>query len=124
MAELRARYGPQAGSPVHDNAEYFVAYRADEAVGCAALQTMTAGVIELKRMFVPMTLRGQGVARALLAALESEATRRGVTWLRLQTGTRQTEAVALYESSGYRRVESWGKYAWDSNAICYEKTLI
>lgn len=123
LAELRVRYGPQAGSPVLDGAEYLVAYQRDQPVACAALQALTRDLVELKRMYVPERLRGQGNARTLLLALERQVRARGVIRLRLQTGTRQPEAISLYERSGYRSVPARGKYADDPNALCYEKTL-
>ena len=124
LAELRGRYGPKAGSPLLAGAEYYVAYAGDRAVGCAALQPVAAGLVELKRMYVPERFRGQGIARALLFRLERQALGRDFARLRLQTGTRQPEAVSLYESAGYRRVEPWGKYAADPNALCFEKELV
>ena len=48
--------------------------------------------------------RGQGVARALMAGIEDAARDLGLTDLRLGTGDRQPEAVALYESTGWERV--------------------
>ena len=84
---------------------------------------MAADVMEIKRMYVPEHLRGQGIARVLLASMERQALSRGVHRLRLQTGSLQPEAIGLYESQGYRPVESWGKYANDPNAICYEKAI-
>ena len=49
------------------------------------------------------TWRGQGVARALMAAIEDAARDLGLTALRLGTGDRQPEAVALYASGGWER---------------------
>jgi len=49
--------------------------------------------------------------------------RNGFTTLRLETGTEQPEAVALYESLGYRRIPAFGEYASDPYSICYEKGL-
>lgn len=123
LAELRDRHGPQAGSPVADGAQYYVAYQMDRAVACAALMTIGADLVELKRMYVPAAFRGRGIARELLSCLETLVLSLDIDRLRLQTGTRQPEAVSLYEGSGYQRVQPWGKYAKDSNALCFEKRL-
>ena len=58
-----------------------------------------------------------------MAMLEDQGLRNGFTTLRLETGTEQPEAVALYESLGYRRIPAFGEYVSDPYSICYEKGL-
>lgn len=58
----------------------------------------------MKRLWVDPGWRGRGVGRALMAGLEEAARLLGLEALRLDTGSRQPEAVALYESSGWERV--------------------
>lgn len=88
-----------------------MAYDAEgSALGCGALRPLEDGVAELKRMYVAPAARGQGTATALLAALEDAARGRGWTTLRLETGPRQPEAVALYIRAGYRPIEAFGPY--------------
>ena len=48
---------------------------------------------------------GSGVGRALMAALEQAAADLGHMTLQLATGDRQPEAVALYEATGWGRVD-------------------
>jgi ribosomal protein S18 acetylase RimI-like enzyme len=62
-------------------------------------------------------------ARHILAALESIARERGYTTLRLQTGTRQPEAISLYRSAGYVEIPCFGEYAGDRFSVCFEKRL-
>lgn len=59
---------------------------------------------EVKRMWVSPAARGLGLGRRLLAALEAEAAARGCTTVRLDTNEVLTEAIRLYETSGYRPV--------------------
>lgn len=66
---------------------------------------------ELKRMYVSQRMRGAGFARAMLAYLERSAAEHGMCWLLLETGSRQPEALALYQSSGYADVPPFGFYA-------------
>ena len=42
----------------------------------------------------------------------------------LETGTAQPEAMALYESSGYTRIESFGHYKESPENRCYGRRLI
>ena len=123
LAELKSRYGPGVTSPVLANAQYYAAIVGDEACGCGALQDVRPGLVEIKRMYVPSRFRGRGVARAILMCLEERARATGSARLRLQTGTRQAEAISLYVSAGYERSEPWGRYAADPNSLCFSKTL-
>jgi ribosomal protein S18 acetylase RimI-like enzyme len=56
-------------------------------------------------MWVADAVRGTGLGRRLLAALEAEAAARGVAVVRLETHRALTEAIALYRSAGYREVD-------------------
>ncbi len=60
---------------------------------------------ELKRIWTDSGHRRRGHAATLLAALEDEIARRGYRRIYLTTGNRQPEAEALYESTGYRRLD-------------------
>lgn len=68
-------------------------------------------VAELKRMYVTAAMRGAGFARAMLAYLERSAAEHGLRWLVLETGSKQPEALALYQSAGYHEVPAFGHYA-------------
>jgi GNAT superfamily N-acetyltransferase len=63
-----------------------------------------------------------GVVHRLLAAVERSARDRGIEVLRLQTGIRQPEAVALYEREGWLRIDPYPPYPAESS-ICFEKRL-
>lgn len=81
------------------------------------------GDAELKRMFVIEQVRGRGLARRILAALEEDARAAGRTRMVLETGTKQPEAVALYTSSGYEPCEKFGYYRFHEESLCYAKAL-
>ncbi len=131
QVELRARYdgGLEPGTPpsAADVAVVLVARDADgTALGCGALRPLDAGAAELKRMYVVPEARGRGVAGALLAALEDAARDHGWTTLRLETGPRQPEAIALYTRAGYRPIEAFGAYAGAPDAadsLFYERRM-
>lgn len=78
------------------------------AVGCVSLKRHddeTGETGEIKRMWVDRAARGLGVGRRLLAEVEHQARRRGVTRVRLDTNRTLVEAIALYRSSGYEECE-------------------
>lgn len=102
----------------------FLVARLDGAVaGCGALRRGSDGQAEVKRMYVVPAARGNGVARALLGALEAEAVRLGYGAIRLETGTRQPEAMALYESAGYAPIPGYGTYGHSPLTRSYAKRL-
>ncbi len=129
QAELRARYegGQEPGTPpsAADVAVVLVARDAGgEAVGCGALRPLGDGVAEIKRMYVVPAARGRGLSKLLLAGLEAAARDRGWTTLRLETGPRQPEAIALYEGAGYRPIAAFGPYSDDADdSLFYERVL-
>jgi putative acetyltransferase len=56
--------------------------------------------------------------------LEELAASAGYRTIRLATGERRPEAIALYERCGYRSTEPYGKYVNDQLARCYQKAPI
>jgi ribosomal protein S18 acetylase RimI-like enzyme len=76
-------------------------------VGCGALRELDESTGEIKRMWVDVSQRGRGVGRALLAALEARASVAGWSTLRLDTNGVLGEAIALYESHGYQRIDRY-----------------
>lgn len=94
-----------------------------EPLACGGLRPLEPGCAEIKRMFVVPHARGRGLSRLLLAALERTAAERGWPVLRLETGERQVEALALYTRHGYRPIERFGHYVDAEHSLCFEKTL-
>ncbi len=76
-------------------------------VGCTALKLHGDAPAEVKRMWVDPTVRGVGLGRRLLVAVEEEARAEGVTVLHLETNETLTEAIALYRSAGYVEVPAF-----------------
>lgn len=100
-----------------------VAYADDEPVGCGAFKEYAPDSVEIKRMFVQPAHRQRGVARAVLAELESWAAELGYANCVLETGKRQPEAIALYQRSGYAFTPNYGQYIGIDNSVCLRKTL-
>lgn len=84
---------------------FVVASLRHDPVGCGGLKFHGSGVAELKRMWVAPEARGLGVGRRLLAELERRAAERGSRAVRLDTNRTLVEAISLYRSSGYRKVD-------------------
>ena len=71
------------------------------AVAGGAFKRVDATTAEVKRVWTSSAHRRQGLARVVMAELESEAAARGYTTVRLTTGARQPEALTLYLTLGY-----------------------
>lgn len=106
-----------------DDVTFLAAFVAGEAVGCGAVKRMHGRYGEIKRMYVEPCARGRGVGRALIEALESTLLRCGIRLVRLETGVRQPEALALYERCGYVRIPPFGDYPDDPLSVFFEKRL-
>ena len=102
----------------------FIVARIDgRAMGCGAVVDSGEGWAEIKRMFVSPAARGRRLGRRLLEELEAIAAERGATKLRLETGGKQPEALALYASSGFVEIGPFGKYGPDPLSIFMEKPI-
>lgn len=92
-------------------------------VACGAIRRHDAESAEIKRMWVRPQARGRGLARVVLRELESTAIARGYRAVVLETGLRQPEAIALYESAGYTTIPRFGFYKESALSVCYRKEL-
>jgi GNAT superfamily N-acetyltransferase len=97
--------GPAELSP--PGGAFLVGYHEGRPVCCGGIKRLAPDVCELKRMYLVPDLRGRGVARQLLVALEERARALGYTIARLDTGPEQPSARALFESAGYAPIHNF-----------------
>ncbi|MFN2518090.1 MAG: GNAT family N-acetyltransferase, partial [Jatrophihabitantaceae bacterium] len=95
-----------------------------EPAACGGWRRIDERTVEIKRMYVVDAARRRGLARLMLAELETSAQAAGVRRIQLNTGTKQPEAIALYESSGYVPADGFGHYACTPGAVFYGKDLV
>lgn len=93
-----------------------------QAIGCGAI-VVGPDFGELKRMYVSPRGRGQGIAKQLIAFLETRAIDLGCRLLKLETGPYQQEALALYASAGYERRGPFGDYTDDPLSVFMQKHI-
>lgn len=128
-AELAAVYPDESrhGYAVYElvarGVRFFVVRLDGEPVGCGGVEIVGEHA-ELKRMFVRPSHRGRGLSRALIDKLEAVAREAGARVLRLETGVHQSEALALYERSGFRKVPPFPPYFDDPVSVCMAKDLV
>ncbi len=101
-----------------------LAMEGERTLGCGAIKAFDDNSMEVKRMYVLPEARQRGIASLVLAALEEWAREMGYTRTVLETGNRQTEAVAMYDRNGYTRIPNYGQYIGVTNSICFGKQLV
>ena len=127
--EYVVRYGEPDMTPVDPmefappDGRFVVGYLETEPVAMGGVRRVDADSVEIKRMYVVPEQRGRGLSRVVLAHLEALARDLGATRVLLETGPQQPEAIRLYETSGYERVEGFGFYRCEPGAVSYGKTL-
>ena len=97
----------------------------EEIAGCGALKVLDATRGELKSMRVADAFLGQGIGRAILEHLMTEARARGMETLWLETGSTQPflPALRLYESAGFVRCEPFEGYLDDPFSVFMTRRL-
>ena len=124
QAELAAIYGEdQPLVALHPDIEFIVLLVDSTPTGCVGLQPISAGLGEIKRMYVEPSSRGWGLSRLLLTSVESQALAQGLTTLRVETGTQQHEAVALYTRHGYTPIPPYLPFENEPASRCFAKDL-
>jgi ribosomal protein S18 acetylase RimI-like enzyme len=73
-------------------------------------------------MWVDGSMRGLGLGRKLLDALEAEARALDYSLVRLETNGALTEAIGLYRAAGYREVAAFNDDPYAEH--WFEKRLI
>jgi GNAT superfamily N-acetyltransferase len=127
-ADLRIRDGEDhsfyAQFNTIDKIKYvIVAYDNEIPVGCGAIKEYSQDTMEVKRMFVLLNRRGQGIASIILKELEQWTIELNYRKCLLETGKKQPEAIELYKKNGYKIIPNFGQYENVENSVCFEKRL-
>jgi GNAT superfamily N-acetyltransferase len=80
----------------------------DGAPACGGgVKALGEGIAEIKRMYVIPELRGRGIGRELLAALEDVARDLGHAVVRLDTAAHPPRLRRMYLAAGYREIADY-----------------
>lgn len=135
--EYDARYGVEVFGetaavelnryPVADftapNGTFLLLLQGGAPVSGGAFMRYDERTAEFKRIWTRADLRGRGLARRVLTALEQEAARLGYDRVYLTTGPRQPEAVTLYLRTGYTPLFDPALSAEEIGVHPFEKAL-
>lgn len=118
-----SRHGYSVVKLLKEKVDFFVLRYHTAPAACCGIKCFGREYGEIKRMYVRPQLRGLGLGLFMLEHLLDFARRREITVLRLETGIYQTQAIALYEGFGFRRIPPFGDYKVDPLSIFYEKRV-
>ena len=63
------------------------------------------------------------MASSILAALEAEAFRQGITRIKAEAGSAQPDGRNFYRNSGFEEIPNFGPYIGVEHSSCYAKTI-
>jgi putative acetyltransferase len=95
----------------------------NEPVGCGCFKPFDNTSVEIKRMFVKPEARGNKISALILQELEDWAQGLGFENTVLETGSKQVEALGLYQKAGYTLIPNYGPYIDLPDSICFKKVL-
>ena len=109
---------------LEDIQHLLLVYTENRATACGGFKALNKTTAEINRMYTAAEARGKGIAKAVLQELEIWAKLEGFQQLVLETGKRQHAAIALYESTGFKRMEeNYGPYKGLDESFCFTKAL-
>jgi len=118
-----SRHGFSIQKLLQENVAFFVLRHEGLAAGCGGIKLFAPDYGEIKRMYVRPQFRRLGLAKRMLGHLSEYALAKGIRVLRLETGIFQPEAIALYESEGFRQIPPFSPYREDPLSRFYERRL-
>jgi carbonic anhydrase len=103
---------------------FLIAKLKNEAAGCVALKSYTAGICEMKRLYVPPQYRGHKLGEHLVEAIIDKAKKLGYQKMRLDTiDTAMAHAIKIYEKKGFQKIERYLESVPSGHTLYYELDL-
>ncbi len=91
-------------------------------IGCVALRRIDSSICEMKRLYLKPDYRRRGFGRLIAEKVIDEARSKGYSKMRLDTLPTMIEAIALYESLGFTKIEPY-RFNPIAGAVYMEKSL-
>lgn len=100
-----------------------VVYIDETPAACGAFKELTEDTVEIKRMFTNPEFRKRGLGSSIVKELENWAKELGYQKAVLETSKDLTNAISVYEKSGFQRIPNYGQYVGVDSSVCFEKYL-
>jgi ribosomal protein S18 acetylase RimI-like enzyme len=98
-------------------------YCNDKPVACSGLKRYSNTDVEIKRVWVEPDYRGNHIAKNMMQYLEEKAKQLGFSRMILQTREIMSDAVKLYTSLNYYRINNYPPYDELNGALCLAKDI-
>lgn len=119
VGEIQYRYA-EPNRPENMNG-LAVVYEGEMPIAIGAWKRVDDKTAEIKRIYVRPAYRRQGVASALIPALEDSAAEAGFAQFILETARNTDASHQLYLSLGYQIIDYYGSPAGAENCLCFYK---
>ena len=119
VGEIQYRYA-EPNRPENMNG-LAVVYAEEKPIAIGAWKRVDDKTAEIKRIYVRPAYRRQGVASALIPALEDSAAEAGFAQFILETARNTDASHQLYLSLGYQIIDYYGSPAGAENCLCFYK---
>ncbi|MCM1387366.1 MAG: GNAT family N-acetyltransferase [Bacillus sp. (in: Bacteria)] len=107
-----------------DTMDYVViAYDGEKPIGCGALRGYSETEVEVKRVFVRESYRGQNIGGMILEALISRAKELSFERMILETGVFLGASVRLYQRCGFEKIPNYGAYRDMPESLCMGRDI-
>lgn len=98
-------------------------YIDETPAACGAFKELSEDTVEIKRMFTDPEFRKRGLGSSIVKELENWAKDLGYKKAVLETSKDLTNAISVYEKSGFQKIPNYGQYIGVDSSVCYGKDL-
>ncbi|MFX1308619.1 MAG: GNAT family N-acetyltransferase [Promethearchaeota archaeon] len=116
LKALPGSYAPPEGC-------ILLAFYKDKLVGCVGVRKFEDDICEMKRLYVRPEFRRKDIGKVLSKSIIEAACKIGYKHMRLDTLPQMKEAIALYQSLGFKEIEPY-RYNPFEGAKFFELKLI
>ena len=100
-----------------------IIYADKKPIACGCFKKYDDKTIEIKRMYVDKSYRGNGISKMVLYELEKWAIENGFVYAILETSIHFDVAQSLYKNAGYYVIPNYDQYEGLEESICMKKKL-
>lgn len=108
IEHFESKYGLPCG-------RLYVAYYENQVAGCIALRKLNDKECEMKRLYVIPEFRNNGIAKALVEKLVSDAKEIGYSSMLLDTLPFLQTAIKMYKKMGFYEIECYNNSPMDNS---------